>query len=123
MHSLRRQMNGLPGFQRTSGSFGRSSLQPNARCRHLSERLRLAVPPANGWPTGDYFVQLTFRAAVSMMNVAFELLDGVLLIFDHRLDQVPDRDHRDDPPLLYYRQMPDPALGHEMHAVLHRLIG
>jgi hypothetical protein len=94
----------------------------------LVGRLRLAVPPANGWPTGDYFVQLTFRAAVlhdrpaSMMNVAFELLDGVLLILDHRLDQIPDRDHRDHPSLVHDRQMPDPALGHEMHAVLHSLI-
>ena len=32
-----------------------------------------------------------------MMDVALELLDGLLLIFDHGLDQVADRDHPDHP--------------------------
>jgi hypothetical protein len=72
-----------------------------------------------------------FRAAVldprqwwpgSVMNIALELFDGLLLIFDYGLDQVPNGDHPHHPPPLDYRQMADPPLGHEMHAVLNSLI-
>jgi len=72
----------------------------------LVRRLRPVVPPANGWPTGDYFCQSTYfgsqphpparpvlRAGgheLSMMYIALELLDRLLLLLDDGFHQVAD---------------------------------
>src|SRR5215470_2289178 len=58
-----------------------------------------------------------------MMDVVLELLDRLLLILDDRLYQISDRHHADDPPGFDYGQMAHAALGHELHAVLDRLVG
>src|SRR4051794_18732588 len=67
-----------------------------------------------------------FRAAVltfrSVMDVALELLDGLLLLFNHVLDQISNGDHAPPPSALDHRQVADPPLGHEMHAVLNSLL-
>src|SRR5574341_1884388 len=59
----------------------------------------------------------------SAVDIAFQLLDGPLLLGDHFLHQVADREHADQPLALGHRQMADALLGHERHAFLHRLAG
>ncbi len=135
MHSLRRRPNAVRGFQRTPGSFGRSSLQPNAGCRHLSQAAaargssckRLAdwglFLPIHYFGPQPYspVLRAGFGHASSMMDVALQLLDRLLLLLDDRLHQVADRHHPHDPAAIDHRQVAHPALGHEMHAVLHSL--
>ena len=58
-----------------------------------------------------------------MMNVALQLLDCVLLLLYHGLHQVADRHHPDDLVAFNHRKVANPALGHEMHAILNSLIG
>ncbi len=56
------------------------------------------------------------------MNIALELLDGLLLLFDHGLDQIADRQHADDVAELHDGQMADTSLGHEAHAVVDGVV-
>ena len=51
------------------------------------------------------------------MNVGLELLDGPLLFFDDRFDQIADGDHADHPAAFDHRQMTDALVRHEDHAL------
>ena len=44
-------------------------------------------------------------------DVLLQLLDLRLLVLDHRLDQVADRDQADDPIAIGHRQVPDAPVG------------
>jgi hypothetical protein len=52
--------------------------------------------------------------------VALELLDLLLLLGDHRLDQIADRHETHHAPAVDDRQVAHVAVGHELHALLHR---
>ena len=55
----------------------------------------------------------------STMDVALQLLDRLLLLFDHGLHEISDRDHAEHAATIHHWKMTDAALGHEAHAVLH----
>lgn len=59
--------------------------------------------------------------SASAVDVALELLDGVLLLLDDGFHQVADRHYTDHSAVLDDRQMPDAAFGDEPHAVLDRV--
>src|SRR5262245_14551808 len=63
----------------------------------------------------------TFTA--SAVNVGLELLDRLLLVGDHLFHQIADGKHADQALAFGYRKMAYAALGHDCHAVLHRLRG
>ena len=140
----------IPGFQRTPGSFGRRSLQPNGGYRHLSEAaaargssckrladwgLFLPIHYFGPQPCSPGFTGEGARLCgvadrqrlpgplTLVMDVALQLLDRLLLLLDDRLHQVTDRHHPHHLAAIHHRKVAHPALGHEMHAVLHGLIG
>src|SRR4030095_643977 len=61
------------------------------------------------------------RARSSSGDEPLELQDRVLLLLDHRAYTVANRDHANHPLGVDDRQVPDPALGHDLHAALDRL--
>ncbi len=65
---------------------------------------------------------LNAPAAASAGDVALQLVDIAALRLDHGLDQVADRDHAFHRFALDHRQMPEAALGHDLHAVLDTVV-
>src|ERR1700733_6722302 len=61
------------------------------------------------------------RRVPSTSDVALQLLDLGGLLLDHGLDQIADRQDTDDTATLDHRKMPEAALGHDLHAVPHRV--
>src|SRR5258708_5863913 len=55
-------------------------------------------------------------------DIAFQLLDLVPLILDHRLDEVADGQHSDYAAGLHDRQMAETAFCHELHTVVHCIL-
>ena len=113
------------------GNVARSLLQTVGRLGIISSNQPFGLRPAVTRLTpGDRFVpgnrlpsSQPLRMAVLMMDVAFELLDGLLLLCNNRLHQVADRHDADDLAVLDHGQVADAAVGHEFHAILHRLVG
>src|SRR5687767_4384262 len=59
----------------------------------------------------------------SAVDVAFQLLDRVLLVFDDRFDEVAYRDDADDAILLDHGQVTDALLGDDAHALVDGIGG
>src|ERR1700675_858402 len=59
----------------------------------------------------------------SAADVALQLLDGLLLLLEHRAHQITDREYADHTLAIDHGQMPDALLGHDPHAVAHGLVG
>jgi hypothetical protein len=55
-------------------------------------------------------------------DVALELFDSELLLVDDGLDQIADGHDADQLPLLQDRHMAEPLVGHDCHALVHRLL-
>jgi hypothetical protein len=52
----------------------------------------------------------------------FKLLDEELLLGNNRLDEIADRDDADQPPAVQDRQVANPPLGYDGHALLKALV-
>ena len=58
------------------------------------------------------------HAGRSAGDVMFQLVNRVLLFGNHRLDQIADGNHANNPPVLDHRQMPKAFFGHQRHAFI-----
>src|SRR6056297_2477473 len=60
------------------------------------------------------------RPAISTMNVAFQLLDQVLLVVDDCVDQIADGHQTDEFAVVDHRQVPDAVAGHQRQSGVGR---
>jgi hypothetical protein len=66
---------------------------------------------------------LRAQAKPSPRDIPLQLLDVLGLLLDDGLDQVADGQHPDHTAALHDRQVPKSPLGHDLHAVMHRILG
>ena len=53
----------------------------------------------------------------------FQVVDGLLLLGNDPVHQIPNRNHADDPAAFHHRQVAKTLLGNDVHALLDRLRG
>jgi hypothetical protein len=56
-------------------------------------------------------------------NEGFQVMDGFLLLGDHPIHQIADRNHAYNPAIFDHRQVAKTLLGNDVHAFFDRLRG
>src|SRR5512146_1158800 len=94
---------------------------PPAQCGILGTIRRSPATVAVLLPLSPYKCLIKCLMWIGSCDVAFEMLDRLLLVRDDPLHKIANRDYSDDRLVFQDRQMPATVLGHQRHAVINRV--
>src|SRR6266851_10233359 len=88
-----------------------------AASHRTAVRVRDPAKPGYRYPSWP-----SLRGPRLARDIPLQLLDVLALLLDDGFDQVADREYSHHAAILHDRQMPKSPLGHDFHAVVHRIL-